>query len=162
MQRTRRTDPYPYTWEIPVGVFAGVASVLFFGLLAGRAIANLFAGNGWVFVADREHVFAGLGGLLHGHSAAGLSGIQHPATPTLLWICGAVVELALIVGLVVVTKRALARWGPSRVQGMATTTEAERVLGRTRLRRAAPVVRPDLYGKHAGVESLPTAAGTEA
>ena len=44
-------------------------------------------------------------------------------------------------------KTGLDRWGPHRVQGMATRAEAEQMLGRTRLRKASAVVRPDLYGK---------------
>ncbi len=50
MQRTRRTTPYPFTWEIPVGIVLGVLLALVLGLQAGRSLANLVAGNGWVFV----------------------------------------------------------------------------------------------------------------
>ena len=41
------------------------------------------------------------------------------------------------------------RWGPGRMRGMATAAEAEKILGVTRLRKVAGIVRPDLYGKHA-------------
>ena len=41
----------------------------------------------------------------------------------------------------------LRRFGPGRVRGMATRSEAESLLGLRRLRTVAPVVRPDLYGK---------------
>src|SRR5205085_682312 len=41
------------------------------------------------------------------------------------------------------------RWGPGRIRGMATAAEAEKLLGVTRLRKVADIVRPDLYGKHA-------------
>jgi len=37
------------------------------------------------------------------------------------------------------------RWGPGRMKGMASPGEAEQVLGLTRLRRNAPLIRPDLY-----------------
>ena len=40
-------------------------------------------------------------------------------------------------------------WGPGRMRGMATSGEAERMLGLTRLRKVAGIVRPDLHGKHA-------------
>ena len=43
----------------------------------------------------------------------------------------------------------LQRWGPGRMRGMATSAEAERMLGVTRLRKVAGIVRPDLHGKHA-------------
>ena len=38
------------------------------------------------------------------------------------------------------------RWGPNRMKGMATADEAEAILGLSRLRRVAPIIRPDLYG----------------
>ena len=37
-------------------------------------------------------------------------------------------------------------WGPGRVRGMATRAQAQAMLGPSRLRRVAPVVRPDRYG----------------
>ena len=39
------------------------------------------------------------------------------------------------------------QWGPARVRGMATRAEADTLLGVGRLRKVAPVVRPDLHGK---------------
>ena len=35
------------------------------------------------------------------------------------------------------------------MRGMATAAEAETILGVTRLRKVADIVRPDLHGKHA-------------
>lgn len=55
-----------------------------------------------------------------------------------------------LVGLVLLgwaLKVGLDRWGPRRVRSMATRAQAEQMLGRTRLRKASAVVRPDLYGK---------------
>ena len=40
----------------------------------------------------------------------------------------------------------VSRWGPAAPKGMATTSEAERLLGRSRLFRSRRIVRPDLYG----------------
>ena len=37
------------------------------------------------------------------------------------------------------------RWGPGRLRGMATTAQADQMLGRSRLVRVADVVRPDLH-----------------
>ena len=56
-------------------------------------------------------------------------------------------ELVIWVAIGFASKAGLDRWGPGRIQGMATRAEAERLLGRTRLRKVAAVVRPDLYGK---------------
>ena len=40
MQRSRRNDPYPFTWEIPAAIIAGVLLVLVLGVHIGRAAAN--------------------------------------------------------------------------------------------------------------------------
>ena len=45
---------------------------------------------------------------------------------------------------------ALGRWGPSRVLGMATPADAEDLLGLTRLRRNAAIIRPDLHAPKRG------------
>lgn len=145
MQRSRRTNPYPRTWEIPVVGVIAVLFLLLLGLQAGRSVANLLAGNGWVFV-PREALFSSLGGLFGGNAAAGLAGVIDPASTVLMWLCIAVLEVAVLVGCGCVGKWSLDRWGPGRLQGMATTAQAEVLLGRTRLRSYAKVIRPDLYG----------------
>jgi len=149
MQRSRRTNPYPFTWEIPLFVFTAVAFLLLMGLQAARSIANLIAGNGWVLI-ERPKLITSLGGVLTGHADAGLEGLTNPATSSLLWTCIAVVELLVLIGCVVGLKWGLARWGPGRLHGMATRTEAETLLGQTRLRKHAKVIRPDLYGSPKG------------
>lgn len=145
MQRSRRTNPYPHTWEIPVVGVIAVLFLLLLGLQAGRSVANLLAGNGWVFVA-REGLFSSLGGLLGGNAAAGLAGVTDPASTVLMWMCIAVLEVVALIGCGWVGKWSLDRWGPGRLQGMASTAQAEALLGRTRLRQHAKVIRPDLYG----------------
>ena len=149
MQRTRRTNPYPLNWEIPVFLFTAVLFLLLMGLQTGRSIANLIAGSGWVFV-ERPKLITSLGGVLTGEADAGLEGLISPATSSLLWTCIAVVELLVLIGCVVGLKWGLARWGPGRLHGMATRAEAEMLLGQTRLRRHAKVIRPDLYGSPKG------------
>ena len=145
MQRSRRTNPYPYTWELPVTGILALLLFLLLGLQAGRSVANLIAGHGWAFVA-REVLFSSLGGLLDGDAAAGLDGIADPASAGLMWACIAVLEVLVLAACAWVGKWALDRWGPGRLQGMATTAQAEALLGRTRLRKHAQVIRPDLYG----------------
>jgi len=149
MQRSRRTNPYPFTWEIPVFLFTAAAFLLLMGGQAGRSIANLIAGNGWVFV-ERPKLITSLGGVLTGHADAGLKGLARPATSSLLWTCIGVVEFLVLIGCVAGLKWGLERWGPGRLHGMATRTEAETLLGRTRLRTHAKVIRPDLYGSSKG------------
>ncbi len=149
MQRTRRTTPYPFTWEVPVGLALAVLMALVVGLQAGRSLANLVAGNGWVFV-DRIALFTTLAPLLGGQAGAGLPAVGHPATPELLWACAGVVELLVVLVIGWAVKFGLDRWGPARLRGMATAAEAEALLGRTRLRRHAKVIRPDLHGAPRG------------
>ena len=149
MQRSRRTNPYPFTWEIPVFLLTAVAFLLLMGVQVGRSIANLIAGSGWVFV-ERPKLITSLGGVLTGQADAGIEGLTSPATSSLLWTCMAVVELLVLIGCVVGLKWGLARWGPGRLHGMATRTEAETLLGQTRLRKHAKVIRPDLYGSPKG------------
>jgi hypothetical protein len=40
------------------------------------------------------------------------------------------------------------RWGPGMRAGLATRSEVQKVLGRSRMRRHRAVIRPDLYAKH--------------
>jgi hypothetical protein len=149
MQRSRRTTPYPFTWEIPVGTLLAVLLALILGVQAGRSLANLVADNGWVFV-DRVALFTTLGPLLGGQADAGLPTVARPASVELLWTCIGLVELLVAVAIGWAVKFGLDHWGPARLRGMATAAEAEALLGRTRLRRHAKVIRPDLFGAPRG------------
>jgi hypothetical protein len=145
MQRSRRTNPYPFTWEIPLALGVTVVFLLLIAVQAGRSIANAVAGNGWVFV-DRPRLFTSLAAVLTGHADAGLDGIARPAGAGMLWACIGIVEVIVVMGCVAGLKAGLDRWGPTRLRGMATRSQAEALLGRTRLRQHAKVIRPDLYG----------------
>jgi type IV secretion system protein VirD4 len=145
MQRARRSNPYPFTWEIPLAAALGAALALVLGVHAGRAVANLFAGGGPTF-PPRADLFTSLAGVLRGDAAAGLD--TRPgqlAGPAALWTCIALVELLVTAGGCWAAKVTLDRWGPGRLHGMATTAEAEKLLGLSRLRTVAPIVRPDLH-----------------
>ena len=147
MQRSRRHDPYPFTWEIPTTIIAGVLLVLILGIHIGRAAANLLAGAGWTW-PNREELFRSLPAILSGDGAAGLPRAFHGgAGQSALWTSIGVCELLLLILLGWAFKIGLDHWGPHRVQGMATRAQAEQMLGRTRLRKASAVIRPDLYGK---------------
>ena len=147
MQRSRRHDPYPFTWEIPAAIIAGVLLVLVLGIHIGRAAANLLAGAGWGWPA-REELFRSLPGILGGDGGAGLPRAFHEgAGQSALWTSISACELLLLILLGWAFKIGLDHWGPHRVQGMATRAQAEQMLGRTRLRKASAVIRPDLYGK---------------
>lgn len=152
LQKARRRDPQPFTWEIPVGILTGVLLVLVLGVALARSVANVLAGGTWQW-GRREDLFTGLAGVLRGDATAGLdpaalAAAGATASPALLWSCIAVTEVLLVVLLGLLTKVGLNRWGPGRVQGMASTTEAEQLLGLSRLRRVAPLIRPDLYSRN--------------
>ena len=44
MQQSRRSTPYPSTWEIPLGAGMAIVLVLVLAAHAARALANLLAG----------------------------------------------------------------------------------------------------------------------
>lgn len=147
MQRSRRSNPYPFTWEIPLTVAVAAVLLLVLGVHAGRAAANLLAGAGLAF-PPREELFSSLVAVVRGDAGAGLSGQHaHLAGSRAVQICVAVTEATTVAVMAWAGKVGLERWGPSRIHGMATREEAEKLLGRRRLRRVSAVVRPDLYGK---------------
>ena len=146
MQRARRTNPYPFTWEIPVAAVVATVLLLVLGIHAGRAVANLVAAGG-LTLPSRETLFTSVPGVLGGDAGAGLTGTTaHLAGTTALRLWLAVVEALVLTLTVWVAKVGLGRWGPGRIHGMATREEAGRLLGRSRLRKVGAVVRPDLYG----------------
>ena len=49
-QQSRRHDPYPWTWEIPLGVVLVILMVLVCGVHLGRGIANVY----WPGLAGRS------------------------------------------------------------------------------------------------------------
>src|SRR5215210_3405695 len=145
-QRSRRHDPYPWTWEIPTGVVIAILLVTVCGVHLGRAIANVVAGAEWVF-PERVDFFKSLPAVLQGDARAGIHDIDGGiASSTALWTYVAATELILLIGCAVLLKMVLDRWGPGRMRGMASSAEAERLLGVRRLRRVRVVIRPDLYG----------------
>ena len=147
MQRARRTNPDPYTWEIPVAAVVAVVLLLVLGVHAGRTVANLLAGGG-LTLPSRDTLFTSVPGILGGNAGAGLGpGTTGLAGSTAVRVWVAVVEVLVLILTGWVAKVCLERWGPGRIHGMATRDEAEKLLGRSRLRKVAAVVRPDLYVK---------------
>jgi len=144
MQRERVQDQYPWTWEIPLAI---VCAVLVVGVAAcqlGRSVANWFAGAGWRWPTPNRLVTS-VPGLLAGDGAAGLPDIHHAANAAALWGWLAGVGLLSATGLTIAGSWAWRRWGPGRMRGMATITEAHELLGEDRLWKVRHVVRPDLY-----------------
>jgi hypothetical protein len=147
-QRSRRHDPYPATWEIPLATVIAILVLMIFGAHLGRAIANVVAGSDWRF-PKRVDLFSSLPDVLRGDATAGLIDLDWPvASPSSVLTCIAATELILLAATIVLLKLGLDRWGPGRMRGVATAGEAERLLGVTRLRHSRRIVRPDLYRKN--------------
>lgn len=146
LQQARRTNPYPLTWELPVAGCVGAVLVMVVAAHGARSVANAIAGAGWDFTA-RSRLFTAMPGLLGGDATAGMAAVASPhASPGQLWLWLAIAEIAVLFALMLMLRSALHRWGPGRIQGMATAAESAQLLGLARVRRNAPLVRPDLYG----------------
>ncbi len=137
-------DVGPTGWEIPTAaalVWLTVGALL---LPAGRAAAALLAGSGWVWPHGSTTLLDSVGGMLSGDPAAGLDAVQAAALPSPA-VVYAVTAAALTLFL---AGSGAAAWAGHRVlggrSGMASRAHVAEVLSRARLRRVAPVVRPDL------------------
>jgi hypothetical protein len=147
----RRRDPFPLSqgWEVAVAAIGGALVGLALAALLGLAMASALWGDGWVWPQGADTIGHVLGGLLGGHPGRGLLAAQarRVASPIPVYVCVALCELALVVlsitaGVLVARYR---RPGDAR-GGMASRRDAERALGRSRLRAAREIIRPDLYG----------------
>lgn len=147
MQQSRRSNPYPFTWEIPMAAFLAVVLLLFLGVHLGRAVANLWAGAG-LTVPPRQEMVGSWFSVFKGDAGAGLSPRPEEvagAAALRFWII--LSELCIIAGLLWLARVAWVKWGPGVVRGVATNGEVEEVVGRVRLQKQAHVIRPDLYAK---------------
>lgn len=145
MQVERRQNPYPLTWEIPVGSLAAADLLLLLGVHVGRSLANWFAGAGWHWTTPTA-LFSSLPAVLGGDADAGLAtALTASASPSQLLTWVVTTEIVVLLLGLALAVYALRRWGPGRLKGMATASEAEASLGVSRLRRVRRVIRPDLY-----------------
>ncbi|MGB3830092.1 MAG: hypothetical protein WA962_15090 [Ornithinimicrobium sp.] len=147
MSATRSRDPYPLTWEIPLGILILIATVAGLGVHLARAIANLLTGHGWTWPPGSDELVLGLPAVIGGDATAGLVPDASGASPGVLWATLIVVQTVLLVGMTIGGVYGYTRWGPGRTRGMATRAEAEQLLGLSRLRKNKAIIRPDLYGK---------------
>jgi hypothetical protein len=142
--QSRRTDAFPTTWEIPVGIGLVWLLAAFLALPAGQGVAFALRGDG--FVWPGPHLGESFLGLLGGEPGRGLSAALRTDLPpvALVYASTIVVEMALATaGLV-----GFAWWwrtvGPYAQFGMAAKHEVVEVLGRSQLMRRGRTIRPDL------------------
>lgn len=148
MQRERRHNPYPWTWEPAAAAAMTLLLAVLLLIHASRATANWTAGGGWTWPASRD-LFTSTLAVLGGDATAGLAPIPaaHAGEGLLMTfiVMGQLAWLAAAIGAVVMW---WPRWGPGRIAGIASISQARAVLGRAALREDARVIRPDLYGKN--------------
>ena len=92
-----------------------------------------------------------IGGLVTGHPRLGLASGQVGQLPvaSVVYLLIVVAELVLVAAAIWAGVLWWRHSGPGAWPGMADRFEVESVLGRSRLRRARKVIRPDLYGTQA-------------
>jgi hypothetical protein len=146
----RRRDPSLLSrgWEVAVATIGGALIGLTLAALLGLGLASALWGDGWVWPHGTDTIGHVLGGLLGGHPGRGLPPAQarRAASPVPVYICVALCELALV-ALSITAAALVARYrrpGDAR-GGMASRRDAEQALGRSRLRAAKEIIRPDLY-----------------
>lgn len=145
LQTDRLRNPYPLTWEIPVGAATMTLVLAALGVQAGRSIAHWTAGGGWAWPRGRA-LITSIGSILTGHPNAGLDPAPSPAASAgvvIGWIL--TVQVVLAMAAITAALLILRRWGPGRMRGMATPAQAKATLGPVRLRRVQSIIRPDLY-----------------
>lgn len=144
--QSRRTDAFPATWEIPVGIALIWLLGGFLALPAGQGVAFALIGDG--FVWPDADLGDSLLGLLAGDPGRGLPpAFGRTVPPTVVvYACVLAVEIALAACALI----GLFWWwgtvGPYAQFGMASRHEVAAVLGRGPLMRRRRTIRPDLAG----------------
>jgi type IV secretion system protein VirD4 len=141
-----RTDVAPIGWELPAAgglCWLAVAALL---LPTGQGAASWLFGGG--FVWPHGSLLHSIGGLLGGHPGRGVAVASITDLPpsALIYLLIAVLELAAVAAAVWLGVLWWRLLGPGALQGMASRSEVERVLGVSNLRRRRKVIRPDLFG----------------
>ncbi len=142
MTTSQHDDSYPWTWEPAAGALAALLITGILSLQIGRALVLAIAGHGWFWPASSSLITSSWG-IITGDLTAGLPPLQGASdSPWFAWTAAATIFVATTAGLVVVA----VRWRASTLhKGMASATQAERLLGVSRLKTHRAVIRPDLY-----------------
>ena len=145
LQRQRRTNPYPFTWEVPAAVLLCVVYALVMAIHLGRGAACYVATGRWQ-LTPASNLISALPGILTGDASAGLAEASCRATSASSFAVWVTLALLVVTALLVVAGRLLlTRWGPGRMKGLSTAGDAETILGLSRLREVRHIIRPDLH-----------------
>ena len=138
-------SPFPFGWTILVLATVGV---VLWGMGAAREVPlGIAAASDDPLKAAAERLTADGIDVLH---TIGGDDTATTAADLARYLRENGYELT-VVGLLTITASTIAcvwawrQWGPGRMRGMATITEAHELLGEDRLWKVRHVVRPDLY-----------------
>ena len=143
MTDSQHDDGYAWTWEPAVGALTTIALLAVVAVQAGRSLTLAAAGAGWHWPPSAALVTSSWG-ILTGDLHAGLTTTHGAAT---VWVAWVIAGALFIAGLAAAIVLALRVTSGRRFKGMATTGQAEQLLGLGRLRANRAVIRPDLYRK---------------
>lgn len=140
MGQSQPSDTYPWTWEPTLAVALATALVPVMSLQLGRSLALFLSGAGWHWPPSSS-LFTSAWAILKGEHLASLAG-DLPDPGRAMWaitglLCASTVAAAARLGSRHIAVR--------RHRGMATASEANQLLGLSRLRSHRAVIRPDLY-----------------
>lgn len=138
----QHNDTYPWTWEPVAAAIFALAITPIWVIQLGRAIAMFITGYGWQWPSSNELVTT-LPDIITGNLHAGLN-TQGPTSAALLWSSVTVLTVLLLTLTIWVVIRIRTA---TRSKGMATSSQAQQLLGVSRLRRNRKIIRPDLYRK---------------
>ncbi|AQP43773.1 hypothetical protein [Tessaracoccus flavus] len=142
MTDSQHEDGYAWTWEPAVGILTTVALLAVVAVQVGRSLTLAAAGAGWHWPPLAVLVPSSWG-ILTGNLHAGLTTHGTDA----VWVAWAIAAAVFIAGLTAAIVLALRVTAGRRFKGMATTGQAEQLLGLGRLRANRAVIRPDLCRK---------------
>lgn len=144
--QARRTDVFPTTWELPVGIVLNWLVGVFLVMPLGQGVAFMAVGHG--FTWPGQELGPSILGLLTGEPGLGLPREARMVAPPTPLIYAAIVFTEFVLAAAAVL--GLSWWwrtvGPFAQFGMAARQEVAAVLGRGQLRRRRQTIRPDLAG----------------
>ena len=142
MTDSQHEDGYAWTWEPAVGALTTIALIGMVAVQAGRSLILAAAGAGWHWPPSTALVTSSWG-ILTGNLHAGLT--THGTAN--VWVAWAIAAALFIAGLTAAAIVSLRVAAGRRFKGMATTGQAQQLLGLGRLRANRAVIRPDRYRK---------------